>query len=95
MTPSTLPISSLISTCPAPVSDASGVSSALIWNDLVLAWTTTQPIDDVPVRQQLLNDCNLYHPQIIINSTDYGTVNNALMHVRSLLQSCIELYPNT
>lgn len=37
MTPSTIPITTLISTCPAPVSDASGVTSALMWNDLVMA----------------------------------------------------------
>lgn len=93
--PSTLSISDLIHDCPAPVSDDAGVTNALYWNDLVLTFAITQTEELIPNRSQIINDCNLFHPLFIVTGKDYGTYNNALMHVKSLLDADLEVYPLT
>lgn len=93
--PSTLSLSDLIRDCPAPVSTDAGVTDALYWNDLVLTFALTQTEELIPNKAQIINECNLYRPIFIITGKEYETYNNALMHVKSLLDADMEIYPLT
>lgn len=93
--PSTLSLSDLIRDCPAPVSTDAGVTDALYWNDLVLTFALTQTEELIPNKTQIINECNLYRPIFIITGKEYETYNNALMHVKSLLDADMEIYPLT
>lgn len=83
-------INQIISSCPAPVSSSSTVSDALYWVDLVNVWSrvTTQ---ELPNKEHIINMCNLGAPEIIILSTDYDTINNILMHIKSALNAVVNV----
>lgn len=80
-------ISTLISTCPAPISTAEGVTNALYWFDLVKAFALNSTDTNLPNRMPLIRDCNYYASEVVINTTEYNPINNNLMHIKSGLQA--------
>ena len=80
-------ISSLISTCPAPVADATGVSNGLVWLALTAAYAndnmTTTKHDFQPIKSRAYT----YFDLIKLSSTDYADVNNKLYHVKDMLSA--------
>jgi len=87
MAVTSISLSYLIAQCPAPVSSSSTVTDGLYWVDLVNAWARITA-EELPIKQNIINYCNLYAPEIIIKSDDYDSINNKLMHIKSALQAC-------
>ena len=80
-------VTTLISTCPAPVADATGVSNGLVWLALTAAYandnmTTTQH-DFQPIKSRAYT----YFDLIKLSSTDYVDINNKLMHIKDMLSA--------
>ena len=80
-------VSSLISTCPAPVADATGVQNGVTWLALTAAFandsmTTTQH-DFQPIKSRAYT----YFDLIRLSTTDYVDVNNKLMHIKDMLSA--------
>ena len=79
-------ISTLISTCPAPVSDAAGVSTALTWLATCEAFCLTQDNNAVPNRHSIINNSEIYLMETPIGAMDsYTEFNNKLMHIKFML----------
>ena len=80
-------ISSLISTCPAPVADATGVSNGLVWLALTAAYAndnmTTTKHDFQPIKSRAYT----YFDLIKLSSTDYVDINNKLVHIKDMLSA--------
>lgn len=80
-------VSSLISTCPAPVSDATGVQNGVTWLALTAAFandnmTTTQH-DFQPIKSRAYT----YFDLIKLSSTDFVDINNKLLHIKDMLSA--------
>jgi len=80
-------VTTLISTCPAPVADATGVSNGLVWLALTAAYAndnmTTSQHDFQPIKSRAYT----YFDLIKLSSTDYGDINNKLMHIKDMLSA--------
>lgn len=87
-------VNSLISTCPAPVADTTGVANGLTWLALCAAWAndnmTTYAHDTQPIKTR----CYTYFDLIKLSTTDYQDVNNKLMHVKDMLTALQTLDQN-
>lgn len=91
MIATSISLSYLIAQCPAPVATSGGVTDALSWIDLVNAWARVTA-EELPLKQNIINYCNLYSPEIIIASDDYASVNNKLMHIKTALTACQSVF---
>ena len=91
MSATSISLSYLIAQCPAPVSTSGGVTDALSWIDLVNAWVRVTA-EELPLKQNIINYCNLYAPEIIIKSDDYDSINNKLMHIKTALTACQSVF---
>ena len=79
-------IATLISNCPAPVSDAAGVTTALTWLATVEAFCMDQPLNEVPNKHVIINAAEKYFfdtPNEAL--TNYSEFNNQLIHIKLLL----------
>lgn len=78
-------ISTLISNCPAPVSNATGVENAVAWLALTAAFAndnmTISQHDFQPVKSRSYT----YFDLIRLSTTDYADVNNKLYHIKDML----------
>lgn len=81
-----IPLSTVITRCPAPVSTSAGITDALMWIDFVNVWVRVTD-EEIPNKQYIINLCDLYAPNVIVGneSSNYVDVNNMLMHVKSAL----------
>ena len=86
-------IAQIISSCPAPVSDASGVSSALAWLAITHAFALESAPTDLSNRDTIINMSNRYFNDIELLSTDYPDINNKLMHIKDLYLAIQSLHP--
>ena len=83
-------ITTLISTCPAPVSDAAGVSTALTWLATVEAFCMAQDNNSIPTRHTIINYCEIYFLETPSGAmTDYTSFNDKLLHIKLLLQGVV------
>ena len=80
-------VSSLISTCPAPVSDATGVSNGLVWLALSAAYANDQMTTASHDFQPIKSRAYIYFDLIKLSSNDYVDVNNKLMHIKDMLSA--------
>lgn len=87
----TVTVAELISSCPAPVSDATGVTNGIYWFELVSAWCIVKTEADVPNKTGMKNKCDAFSMDTKINTTDYANLNNNLMHIKGMLQALVEL----
>lgn len=79
-------IASLISTCPAPVSDASGVTSGLTWLATTEAFCLTQDDKKVPTKHTIINASeSLFFKTPNDALSSYGEFNDGLSHIKLLL----------
>lgn len=78
-------VSTLVSSCPAPVSDAAGVTNALTWLALVHDFALSTDNRTLQNRHTVINYSIIYFNQIKIADTDYALINNELMHIKLLL----------
>lgn len=81
----TTTISSLISTCPAPVSAASGVSDAVAWLALCAAFADDNMTINKHDLQPIKSRSYTYFDLIKLSTEDYVDVNNKLYHVKDML----------
>lgn len=80
-------VTSLISTCPAPVADAVGVSSGLVWLALSAAFANDQMTTAQHDFQPIKSRAYTYFDLIKLSTNDYTDVNNKLMHIRDMLSA--------
>ena len=78
-------ISSLISTCPAPISDATGVSNAIGWLALANDFALAQDNKNLYNRHSIINYSLIYMNNINIGDTNYADINDKLMHIKYFL----------
>lgn len=90
----TVTISSLISTCPAPVSTSEGVSNSLIWFNLVHVFACKATDTVMPTRFRVADDSAMYADDTVLATTDYDTLNNRLMHIKFQLQAIKDYLDN-
>ena len=79
-------ISTLISNCPAPVSDAAGVTTGLTWLATAEAFCMASTLGDIPNKHTVINAAEKYFfdtPNSALDS--YGEFNNQLIHIKLLL----------
>lgn len=74
-------ITQLIAACPAPVSTAEGVTSAITWLNTARVFADHSAIEDVPNKTDIAVRAQSYADNIKVGSTDYTTINNDLMHI--------------
>lgn len=67
-----------------PISDATGVSNAIDWLNIVQVFCLEQP-EAVPNRDSIIIDCETYTKDIKVLDTDYAKVNNYVYQIRSKL----------
>ena len=67
-----------------PVSDATGVSNAINWLNIVQVFCLDNP-EEVPNRDSIIIDCETYTKDIKVLDTDYAKVNNYVFQIRSKL----------
>lgn len=78
-------VTTLISTCPAPVADATGVSNGLIWLALSAAYANDQMTTAKHDFQPIKSRAYTYFDLIKLSSIDYVDINNKLMHIKDML----------
>lgn len=78
-------VSSLVSTCPAPVSDAAGVTNGLTWLALVHDFALSVDNRTLENRHTVINYSIIYFNAIKVKDTDFDLINNDLMHIKLLL----------
>lgn len=80
-------VTTLISTCPAPVTDATGVSNGLVWLALSAAFANDQMTTAKHDFQPIKSRAYTYFDLIKLSTNDYVDVNNKLMHVKDMLSA--------
>lgn len=80
-------VTTLISTCPAPVADATGVSNGLVWLALSAAYANDQMTTAQHDFQPIKSRAYTYFDLIKLSSTDYVDINNKLMHIKDMLSA--------
>ena len=79
-------LATLISSCPAPVSTAENVSSALAWLATAAAYANDHiGFNEAHDYQPIKTRSYIYFDQIKLSSTDYVDINNKLMHIKDML----------
>ena len=79
-------IATLISTCPAPVSDATGITTGLTWLATCEAFCLSQDNNKVPNRHTIINQSEIYFLETPTGAMDnYSEFNDKLMHIKLLL----------
>ena len=78
-------IATLISQCPAPVANATGVSNALAWLALTAAYADENIGKDTHNYLPVKTDAYIYFNKIDSASTDYADINDDLYHVKDML----------
>ena len=86
-------IQTLISTCPAPVSTAEGVTNALEWFYLVYVFCMESTDANVPTRLTVADKASFYYTETALATTEYNPLNNRLMHIKVALDA-IKTYLN-
>ena len=86
----------LITSCPAPISATSQktVTDGIYWFELVSAWCIVKTDADVPNKTGMKNKCDAFSADTKLNTSDYDSLNNNLMHIKGMLQALIELAGN-
>ena len=84
-------IATIISTCPAPVSDAAGVTTALEWMAVCEAFALEADTKDLAARHTIINLSEIYFSNIQLATTDYATLNNYLMHLKTLYEAQVTI----
>ena len=92
----TVSAADLIASCPAPISATSQktVTDGIYWFELVSSWCVVKTELDVPNKIGMKNRCDAFSLDTKLNTTDYDSLNNNLMHIKGMLQSLIELAGN-
>lgn len=80
-------VASLISTCPAPVSNATGVQNGVTWLALTAAFANDQMTTAKHDFQPIKSRSYTYFDLIKLSTTDYTDVNNKLYHVKDMLSA--------
>ena len=80
-------IATLITQCPAPVANASGVTSALEWLALSAAFADENIGKDAHNYLPIKTDAYIYFNDIVDGSTEYASINNQLYHVKDMLKA--------
>ena len=79
-------VASLISTCPAPVADASGVTSGLTWLATAEAFCITQDDTKIPTKHTIINASeSIFFKTPDSALEDYSKFNDGLSHIKLLL----------
>lgn len=92
MSVSTVTISSLISSCPAPVSTAEGASSALKWFNIVNVFTIEHDATEMPNKTSIIEMCERFIRELPYDTTDYVKLNQNLMWVKWALDGIIQAH---
>ena len=80
-------VASLIASCPAPVSDSTGVSNAMGWLALCGAYASDNMTLNNHDMQPIKSRSYTYFDLIRYNTTDYPDVNNKLYHIEQMLNA--------
>ena len=82
-------IQQVISTCPAPVSTAEGVSQAITWLNVARVFADVATDAEVPNRADISIRAQKYPDATAVASTDYTSLNNKLYHVKQMYQGVV------
>lgn len=80
-------ISQLISTCPANVADATGVTTALTWLATCATFAETQEVSQMPNKSMVKSYGYAYWEALQFKTTEYDDVNNKVQHIKYLLSA--------
>lgn len=80
-------VTSLISTCPAPVANATGVQNGVTWLALAAAFANDNMTISQHDFQPIKSRAYTYFDLIKLSTNDYVDVNNKLMHVKDMLSA--------
>ena len=86
-------ISTLISACPYPVADATGVGNGIAWLAEAEAFALASDPKDLPNRHTVINLSEIYFTNIKLDSTDYTSINNDLKHIKDLYSAVVAITP--
>lgn len=82
-------IQQVISTCPAPVSTAEGVSTAITWFNVARVFADVAKESDVPNKIDISARAQSYADNTDVGSTDYTRLNNRLYHIKQMYQGVV------
>lgn len=86
-------IATLISNCPAPVSDGTGVTNGLTWLATAEAFCMASTLVTIPNKHVIINAAEKYFfdtPNSALNN--YSEFNNQLTHIKLLLTGANSIY---
>lgn len=78
-------IAQLINACPVTVSTAEGVTQAITWFDTVVVFCEKSTVIEIPTKTDIAVRAQSFADATEIGSTDYGPLNNKLMHIKLML----------
>ena len=79
-------LATLISTCPATITDASGIANAITWLATCGTFADMSDTAAVPNKSMVKSYSYAYWENINSNSTDYASANSYCQHIKALLQ---------
>ena len=80
-------LASLISTCPAPVADVTGVQNAVTWLALSAAFANDNMTSQLHDYQPIKSRAYTYFDLIKLSTSDCVDVNNKLYHGKDMLSA--------
>lgn len=86
-------IATLISSCPYPVANATGVTNGIEWLAEAEAFALASEPKDLPNRHTIINLSEIYFTNIKLDSTDYTSINNDLKHIKDLYSAVVAITP--
>lgn len=86
-------ISTIVSNCPYPVNNTVGVVNAISWLAVCEAFALNSEPTALPNRHTIINLSEIYFTNIKADSTDYGVINDNLIHIRDLYSAVISITP--
>ena len=82
-------IAEVISTCPAPVANATGVANGLAWLAVAEAFALDAKPEDLCNRHTIINLSEIYFTNIKSDSTDYTAINDQLYKIKDLYSAIV------
>lgn len=84
-------LATLVSTCPATITDATGIASALQWLADAATFADASEVAAVPNKSMVKSYAYAYWENIRTDSTDYPTAISYCQHIKVLLQADIDV----
>lgn len=84
-------LATLVSTCPATITDATGIANALQWLADCATFADASEVATVPNKSMVKSYAYAYWENIRTDSTDYPTAISYCQHIKVLLQADIDV----